>query len=241
MGKASSSLVSAVTLLAIVAGACGGRVENGAGGDSTPPIGLRRPGGLGVAPIPGEHLTLGEARARVNFQIPLLPEVSLPDPCSQEPKVLKLLGVWASYEVDPLEERQIGFLYNMGIWAHAYPPTALARHIQVNIEETNELSPAEEVLPGIAVTGEVRGHIAWVTELAGNVSCDSAERFDLASPHPSPNTDRSEVSAPETIREAVYFESESSLTWYENGIVIELYGPFPAAKLKEIVNQIQFV
>lgn len=201
-------------------------------------------------PIVGDLLaSVGDAQSRVTYPIPLLPAMSLTEPCTGSPTTLALQQVWASETTLPQSERQVALTYNMGLWISTTPKT----WFEDVVANATDLPPVASVydpddFPDGLVNGSVRGHSAWVTELSPNFSCASAQGWAATAggggaggvpviPETSPTS-----SPPPTTQGPVHydFSTVGHVVWMENEVVIDLTGPFSIAQLTQIATGITF-
>jgi hypothetical protein len=189
-------------------------------------------------PIAGEAVTLPEAQTRVDFPIPVLPAAALADACNdQGPAPLTLLQVWVSSFAEGEEYApQVGMNYSHGIWVSLSP---LSSHTFGDVEE---LPAVEDFFdpgwsyPDGLITGVVRDHVAWKAPISPDFDCGSGSQvpgvpLGEVTPLPVP-----EVEAPPV--GAVMYDplQTGSIKWLENGVVINLVGPYPTDILSAIVE-----
>ena len=214
------------------------RAESGNMAASNPE--LRRFGGGLPGPIPGAPVTLAEALQSVDYGIPLLgqPQGTLLDPCSSEIMPLVLLNTWVSGAGTDVSLRQVGLVYNMGIWMSVTPKAALRPSIMSgnDLVPVGQAYPSEDAVSGMSTT-TVRGHVAWAAELTSDFDCSSKAPWSGVEPGPILPT--SEPTPIETdLSEGYRYDAAQTghLVWLENGVLIHLTGPFNLGVLKSIAT-----
>lgn len=171
---------------------------------------------LGSAPIPGELTTIADARSRAAYPILTIPETSMIHPCRGLAFTVQLQEVWASSTAVSRSDRQVGLTYNSGIWV-SYTPESWYRDSIASATELPAVSRAfsSDDFPDGLTTGVVRGHTAWLAEVGPGV-CAS----------------ESQSGGPLPYSEALM----AHLEWMEDGVVIQLAGPYPVAQLQALAS-----
>jgi hypothetical protein len=197
-------------------------------------------GNFPAQPIPGTKVSLADAIDFVPYQVPQLPEVALSDPCTGQSSTLEMAAVWDQPQEDAADS-QVGFNYGDGIWISVSPLSGFVKSIQ----EAGELPPADSFFPETdypdgVTTGSVRGHRAWLKELDPKFTCSTADQnsvTSMGSESPSPGG----PSDPEI--DAVMFDPRqtANITWAENGVVVDLTGPYPVAELQKLAEQMEWI
>ena len=177
------------------------------------------------SPIIGDQVTIAEARARVDYRIPLLPPRSLRDPCGVAPEPLTLVRAWASGKDFDRGMRQVGLTYNMGIWVSVTPQEWMSPPNDTSAELTTLANtfPPDDIPPG-QVDGTVRGRQAWIAERDLSSLCSSRTSIDLSG--------RVVADYDPTV--------STNLTWKENGLVIHVVGPFSSDELRSLLSGMTF-
>jgi hypothetical protein len=220
---------------------------------------------LDPIPIPdGDVVTLAEARLRVDYPIPLLPSVTLSDPCGGPSQTLSPTEVWASKPSVDRSSREIAIAYPLGIWMVAIPKN----FFNDNVANPDELPSVEAAFPtsdfaGGTTTGTVRGHTAWVQSPDAALDCTTASYWAVPLENPVPPApsrlgpyapkDPPVVIAPTTVPTDLPLQAQSvgvaihyaasgcsTLFWMEDGVVIHLVAPFPVAQLTDLAQGISF-
>lgn len=168
------------------------------------------------SPIDGEPVTLAEARARVDYEIPVLPPIALNDPCGGGSEELALQQVWASHESVDRGDRQVAIAYNVGIWMTVTPKTSMSDTIGSELPTVGSFFDAGDS-PARLIDGSVRGHSAWINERDADSSCSVSSTW------------------------LGRIETTSHLNWVERNLFIHIAGPFSAAELSHIANGVTFV
>lgn len=188
-------------------------------------------------PIPGERVSLERAASRVPYSIPVLPSEKLNDPCDGASSEVSVLAVWASTTATSREDRRTGMNYSHGIWVSISPISGLDAQAQAK----GELRPVEEAFskddyPEGLRTGGVRGHVAWIKDLSAEFSCESTGRVGVDAPH----GESAAPGSPSSTSKAIMYDPTqiASLNWAEQGVVVELVGPYSAETLSELAQGI---
>jgi hypothetical protein len=204
-------------------------------------------GGLGT-PIPGEAVSLAQARLRVDYPIPILDSSTLPDACTSVQAPVTLIQMWATSEGEDRELRQVGSSYSHGLWISVTP---LAGYNFGNVSEMPTVEswfgPEDPVTE--LETSRVRGHVAWAGELDPNFSCEGAPVPDaIQSPSanvPRVHTEEEECAGLKCVPDApkIMFNPmmTGSVTWLENGVAVNLVGPYSVAQLAVLAENISWV
>lgn len=181
-------------------------------------------------PIPGTEVPMAAASKQLHYYLPILPEVSLVDVCTQELSPLTPLQVFVSSDSP---NAQSGMTYSNGIWVSVTPVSQYARSIQ----EAGELPPVNEWFsegdyPTELATSAVHGKTAWVKELSKDFSCQSASSKSV------PNTKSVDGSpVPEPPLAKMFDPTKSGdITWLENGLVIDISGPYSVEQLMALAD-----
>jgi hypothetical protein len=204
-------------------------------------------GGLGT-PIPGEPVSLAQARLRVDYPIPILGSSALPDACTEVQGPVTLIQMWATSEGEDRELRQVGSSYSHGLWISVTP---LAGYNFGNVSEmpTVESWFGPEDPETRLETSSVRGHVAWAGQLDPNFSCEGARVPEvIQSPSanvPEVHTEEKECAGLKCVPDAakIMFNPmmTGSVTWLENGVAVNLVGPYSVAQLAALAENITWV
>jgi hypothetical protein len=222
-----------------------------------------RGGGPGYAldpkPIVGELVNISDAHRLTDYPIPLLPKATLTDPCTHAATTVSLAQVWTNRELKDRSLRQVALTYNVGLWMTVTPKTWFVD----KIASAQELPPAETAFaafdyPTGTTTGSVRGHTAWVQQSGENLSCGSAQFWagppDTASGS-EPQCEDAQLRHPMILPRgwptssplpwcrgtgpAHYDGAGSEVRWMENGVVIDLTGPFTIDQLASLARDMR--
>ncbi len=195
------------------------------------------------APIPGEQVpSLAIASDRTGSALPLLPPMELKDACTHLSSPLELRAIWASSPWVEEGHRQAGMNYTHGVWVSVSPLSGYVPSMQ----KAQELPRVEEFFPEndypkSLVTGDIRGHTAWIRELPTSFSCGKTAVTEVAlesSGLASPSADGNSIVENGTM---MYDPSQTgNVSWVENGFVVEVAGPYDAATLLSFANATSF-
>lgn len=208
--------------------------------------GLNMITGGGTQPITGEAVDFKEVRSRTSLPIPVFSTVeTLRDVCTGDSTVLTMVTAWASAPADRGDEpNQIGLTYTHGLWMSISPRNSFAP----NGGKSADFPPLEGVFPpdqmptGVS-DGTVRGHAAWVSgrsdpeRLAAACSVLAETPDAVATPGVEAPL-RGPGGAP-----VQGFDSADNggLMWAENGVVIDLAGPYTIQELQRLADGITWI
>jgi hypothetical protein len=180
------------------------------------------------SPIPGELVSLPDAKSRVDYPIPILPAAQLQDACNSGATLqLEMQHVFSTSVAASRGTRQVGVTYNGGVWMSLSPKLYFANSVDKSGSELKSVVTAFNAsdFPAGLTTGHVRGHVAWLREPDAGSPCfsDSSSTVDPSSSSaptfPSPQYDSSKM---------------AHLMWLENGTVIDLVGPYSVDQLQSV-------
>jgi hypothetical protein len=204
-------------------------------------------------PIVGSLTTLVAAKAQAGYPIPILPPGLVQDPCSLASSPMTLLEVWASGPSVGPADQQVGLVYNFGIWMSMTPESWLTDRVATpsDLPPLATAFPDPRFRPSRYTDGSVRGHSAWLADMADGSSLDcsgtplhqpgTVPRGPIVVPNPVDTATPDVTSSPdvETLTPAnavLYFDpsSVSHLIWRENGVLIHLTGPLSVSELSQL-------
>ena len=204
-------------------------------------------GGLGT-PIPGEPVSLAQARLRVDYAIPILASSPLPDACTAVQGPVTLVQMWATSESEDRELRQVGSSYSHGLWISVTPLAGYNFGIVSEMPTVENWFGAKDPETRLE-TSRVRGHVAWAAELDPNFSCEGGGRIPEIIQSPAANVPEvhageEECTGSNCVPDAakIMFNPRmtGSVTWLENGVAVNLVGPYPVSQLAALAENISW-
>ena len=194
-----------------------------------------------TSPIAADAVTLAEARARAPYPIPLLPGLPLPQVCGEGDSSLTLLQAWSNYAGTDPKLHQSALTYNHGVYLQLEPISAF------RFGDVPDLPPVEKAFapddfPTALVTSTVRDHVAWVAELEPSITCPGPAESIWYTPGPDCPNKMCTISPPSQVSGAFMFSPTETavLQWLEQGVVMELVGPYPSETLRTIAEGIRW-
>ncbi len=114
--------------------------------------------------------------------------------------------------------------------------------------QSGELLPVEAAFakddfPVGLATSRVRGHVAWVKEVATTVACEPGTVMAVHTmSDEAPATPNAGESSVTNAAGAVMFAPtlNATLTWLERGYVIEIAGPYEVAQLIQLAEEMSW-
>ena len=217
---------------------CLAALSNNSGNHPSPSA--RRAGGFFPSqPIPGQEVSFLEAQEDATFPVPTLPAVTLPDPCTEQDTTLTLVASWVA--VDQVgKSNQLGFTFNDGVWVSV---TSLTEYDASSTSQA-ELLPVEKAFspedyPVQLQTGTVNEHTAWTKDIDPQFSCETAATVPVALTGAASSTPGS--SAPQPRGPVMYDPTLiGDVTWAENGVVLDIAGPYDVGILTSIAEKVSF-
>jgi hypothetical protein len=195
-----------------------------------------------VSTIAGDAVTLEEARARVPYPIPLLKAVSLPQVCDEGDGPLRLLQSFSTYEdADPGTD-QTALIYNHGVWVQLEPVADYRFGEVPELPSVEDAFPPDDYPEGLT-TSTARGHVAWVNELDGPVTCPGPPDLTIwYTPGPECPNGMCTVGPPPQAPGAFSFAANevALIKWFERGVIVEIGGPYSSEVLKTLAAGIQW-
>lgn len=197
-------------------------------------------------PIAGISVSFRTQAVDFGGRVPVLPSSTLTDPCTGLSTPVSPLVGWVSQPDSTGTSNQAAFNYTNGIWLAVTPPSMYAPGVAKNGELATVAQFFSDASDPVSLTdGSVAGHEAWVKQL-GKIDCGASVAVQAGGFGTSPqiaatNDSTASPAIPSSPGTgAIMFSPQTTgdVMWMENGMILELAGPYAADILEKLASQV---